>query len=47
MVWMEFEDVVIQLGGAVGIIKVVVGFLGIKNMVVQRRSGSGRRHEDN
>ena len=46
MVRMGFEDVVAQLGSAVGMIKVVVGFLGVENMVVRRRSGSGGRHED-
>jgi len=41
-----FEDVVAQLGGAVGVIKMVVGFFEVKDAVVQGRSGSGRRHED-
>jgi len=41
-----FKDVVAQLGSAVGVIKMVVGFLGVKDAVVQGRSGSRRRHED-
>jgi len=41
-----FKDIVTQLGGAVGVIKMVVGFFGVKDVVVQGRSGSGRRHED-
>jgi len=41
-----FEDVVTQLGGAVGVIKMVVGFFEVKDAVVRERSGSGRRHED-
>ena len=41
-----FEDVVVQLGSAVGVIKMVVGFFRVKDVVVRGRSGSGRRHED-
>ena len=41
-----FEDVVMQLGGVVGVIKMVVGFFRVKDAVVRGRSGSGRRHED-
>jgi len=29
-----FEDVVMQLGGAVDVIKMVVGFFGVKDVVV-------------
>ena len=42
----EFKDVVVQLGGAVVVIKIVVGFFEVKNVVVRGRSGSRRRHED-
>jgi len=42
----EFEDVVVQLGSVVGVIKIVVGFFGVKDAVVRGRSGSRRRHED-
>ena len=41
-----FEDIVAQLGGSVGVVKVVVGFFRIEDSVVWRRSGSGGRHED-
>jgi len=41
-----FKDVVAQLGGVVGVIKMVVGFFGVKDAVVRERSGSRRRHED-
>ena len=41
-----FEDVVAQLGGAIGVIEVVVGFLRVEDTVVWERSGSGGRHED-
>jgi len=46
VVGVGFKDVVAQLGGAVGVIKMVVGFFGVKDAVVRGRSGSGRRHED-
>jgi len=46
MVGAGFKDVVAQLGSVVGVIKMVVGFFGVKDAVVQGRSGSGRRHED-
>jgi len=41
-----FKDVVVQLGGVVGVIKVVVGFLRVEDAVVRRGSGSGGRYED-
>jgi len=34
VVGVGFEDVVMQLGGAVGVIKMVVGFFGVKDAVV-------------
>jgi len=46
MVRVGFEDVVVQLGGSVGMVKVIVGFLRVEEMVVQRGSGSRGRHED-
>ena len=46
MVGAGFEDVVAQLGSAVGVIKMVVGFFRVKDAVVRGRSGSRRRHED-
>jgi len=42
----RFEDVVAQLGSVVGMVKMVVGFLGVEDMVVWGRSGSRGRHED-
>ena len=43
---MGFEDVVMQLGSVIGVIKVDVGFLGVEDVVVRGRSSSGGRHED-
>jgi len=46
VVGMGFEDVIIQLGSAIDVVEVVVGFLRVEDMVMQGRSGSRRRHED-
>ena len=46
VIWTGFKDIVVQLGGAVHVIKIVMGFFKIEDLVVRRRSGSGGRHED-
>jgi len=43
---MGFEDVVTQLGSAVCMIKMVMGLLRVKDLVVRGGGGSRGRHEN-